>query len=104
MPLSIKFLDDTGGTRILTYMGAYSHPLLKASYLYGNLPTIGQLIRPKPTDFKKSTAIDEYYTKSAGGGVTGGKRLPGAAEYTPAYCNAIFKAWKRSADFVLPAC
>ena len=82
-------------------MCAFNHPLLKPSYLYGNLPYLPLMSRKKPPDWTSSDDIGGYYTKSEGT-VTGGKMLAGVAEYTDDFCNELYRLWKRAAVFKLP--
>ena len=83
-------------------MGAFGHALLKPSYLYNNLPTVDMLHRTRPDGFKQSKDRDAVYKKSISGRVSGGQSLPGSAEYTVQYCEAVHKAWQRVAAFTLP--
>ena len=99
--VAVEFMQKNKGFRILTYMGCFQHDLLKPSHLFGNLPHLKTLGRSRPANFTKSAKIDTFYVNS-GSGVSGGRNLPGAAEYTEEYCEAVYRAWRRSIVFKVP--
>eukprot|EP00969_Alexandrium_andersonii_P094877 4191270-Alexandrium_andersonii.AAC.1 len=49
--------------------------------------------------FRSSANRSDFDSPTSSGGVQGGKALPGAAEYTEAYCEAVFHAWHRATCF-----
>eukprot|EP00959_Pyramimonas_sp_CCMP1952_P142500 2983180-Pyramimonas_sp.AAC.1 len=81
-------------------MGSFGHVLLKASHLFGNLPSLTMMARDQPEGFEKHD--DPDLLRYEDGKVTGGKNLPRTAEYTVQFCRALYKAWTRSASFTLP--
>ncbi|CAK0840887.1 unnamed protein product [Prorocentrum cordatum] len=105
LPEAQELMDITKAERVFTYMGAFGHVLLKASHLFGNLPTLSRMAREKPIDHEKHDDPDRMQMWEDSDGikrVTGGKNLPQTAEYTPLFCSALYSTWLRSYNFTLP--
>jgi len=100
LPEARDLMGAVKGQRVFTYMGAFGHVLLKASHLYGNLPTLSKMARGKPEHFEATE--DHDLLKYEDGKVSGGKNLPQTAEYTFKFCKALYQAWTRSFNFTLP--
>ena len=94
-----EFITRHGIDYELTFMGSYGHELLKPTHLYGDLPTLDMMARTRPTNFKKSAQIENYYYKDSKGRVSGAKLLPSSAEYPAKFCKALFDAWKHAFSF-----
>lgn len=93
--------------RITTWMGLFSHDLLKCSHLMVSESfRTGDSLARKMTAEKRKVIKErfakrqsrrktpkEYYKRTATGWA-GGKNLPDSAAYTPYFCAAVLKAWK----------
>ena len=90
-------VDSPAVHRICTWMGAFGHELPKCSHLVGTLPTLPTMKRARPSHLRGCEARPGMWRRTCTG-VQGGRDLPGSAEYTRAFCLALYSAWVQAAS------
>ena len=82
--------------RVYTWMGCFGHDLMKASVLWGTLPTLSLLGRTRsqcPLLQAGSNGGAVYYIRDQDGSVRGGPDLFKSVAYTTGFCTALLDAW-----------
>ena len=89
-------VDSPAVLRICTWMGAFGHELPKCSHVVGTLPTLPTMKRARPSHLRGCEARPGMWRRTCTG-VQCGRDLPGSAEYTRAFCLALYSAWVQAA-------
>lgn len=102
-PPMAKLLEETMAVRVFTYMGCFSHRMVKPTVLYGTLPSLGRLQRRKdqvPDGIRGHDRDPDIvgYSRDAEGRVSGNLNLHASATYTPQFASAILEAWELRAS------